>query len=394
MSRAGWLIAAVLFARASHSAGLPAPDRLAAEGFDHFYNLEYDQALADFQKEASVYPDSPEAFNHIAQTVIFRALYKAGALDTGFVADSNPFFHRPPMPMSAADRKLVEDSLARSMDLSGARLKRNPKDIGALYAMGVAHGLRADDAFLIKKAWIEALREVTAERKLHAKVLEIDPGIADARLIEGLHDYIVGSLVFPWKMIGFVAGFHGNKQTGIQTLKLVAEQAKENRVDAAIILEAILRREHRPAEALPFITNLAGRYPRNFLFRLERVQLYGDMGDKTKALAEISAIERLKRTDAPGYDKLSEAKIHFVRGSLLFRFGDLDQALEELKLADGSGGIDHRSSAVAWLHTGQIYDLKRQRQPADAAYREAMRAFPHSDISSQAKHYISSGYTR
>lgn len=370
-------------------------DKFAQDGFEHFYNLEYDEALADFRQETAAYPSSPDAFNHVAQAVIFRAMFRAGALDTGFVSDSNPFFHRPALPMSEADRKLMLDSLTHSMELAGAALKRNPNDIGALYAMGVAHGMRADYAFLVKKAWIETLRETTTERKLHNKITEIDPSVTDALLIQGLHDYVVGSLVFPWKMIGFVAGFHGDKETGIRTLNLVSEQGKINRVEATFFLEAILRREHRPAEAIPLITNLIQDYPRNFLFRLEKAQLYGDMGDKAKAFEAISDVEQLKRSDAPGYSKLSEAKVHFVRGNLLFRFGELDPALGELKMAtEQTPQIDHRSSAVAWLHTGQIYDLKMQHQPAAQAYEAAIRAFPNSDIASEAKHYISSGYTR
>ena len=44
-------------------------------------------------------------------------------------------------------------------------------------------------------------------------------------------------------MLGFIAGYHGDRERGIQTLRLVAEKGSINRSDAAVVLCAILRRE-------------------------------------------------------------------------------------------------------------------------------------------------------
>ena len=54
----------------------------------------------------------------------------------------------------------------------------------------------------------------------------------DARLVQGLHDYIVGSLPWGWRMLGFLVGIHGDKEKGIRTVQDVAENGKLNRVDA------------------------------------------------------------------------------------------------------------------------------------------------------------------
>ena len=51
-----------------------AQDPLVLPGFQHFYNLEYDEALAAFKNEAAEHPDSPDPRNHIAQAIIFTVL--------------------------------------------------------------------------------------------------------------------------------------------------------------------------------------------------------------------------------------------------------------------------------------------------------------------------------
>src|ERR1017187_1829145 len=61
----------------------------SCKGFDYFYNLEYDKALREFGATQQVHPDDPFAVNHILSTVIFKELYRIGALDTeAYAADS------------------------------------------------------------------------------------------------------------------------------------------------------------------------------------------------------------------------------------------------------------------------------------------------------------------
>lgn len=295
-------------------------DPLADPGFQHFYNLEYDEALNSFIKDAARNPSSPDACNHIAQTIIIRQMYRSGALESDLVTGgTNSFLKRPKLVLSPADDQQFSASLSRAMDLANARIEKNPKDTGALYALGVSHALRANYDSLVRKAWMDTLRDVTAARKLHNRVTEIDAGFVDARLIEGLHDYVIGSLPMHWKMLGVVAGFHGDRARGIRTLRLVAEQGRVNRIDAAMVLAAIYRREKKPAEAIPLLRDLIPRVPRNYLLRLELADMYGDLGDRSNALAAMDEVEKLKRSNAPGYQKLPDDKIRTARERLLAR---------------------------------------------------------------------------
>jgi hypothetical protein len=69
----------------------------------------------------------------------------------------------------------------------------------------------------------------------------------------------VGSLPFAYKLLGFLVGFRGDKETGIRTLRLVAQKGHFNRVDAEVLLAAIYRRERRAKDALPLLADLIRR---------------------------------------------------------------------------------------------------------------------------------------
>jgi tetratricopeptide (TPR) repeat protein len=241
---------------------------VAQPGFEHFYNLEYDDALTAFSAQAELNPSSPDAFNHIAQTVLWKEMYRAGMLSSEFVGGTQ-FVHQPKLVLTAGQQKQFYDALNHAMNLSQEKLAADPNDESALYSIGVSYGLRANYSFVVKKAWRDALKDATAARKAHARLTELDPTFVDAELTQGVNDYIVGSLPFQWKMLGFLAGFHGDKQRGMRTLKEVGDHGRMNRVDAMALLAALYLREHRPAEAIPVLTELTEEFPKNPILKVE-----------------------------------------------------------------------------------------------------------------------------
>jgi hypothetical protein len=237
-------------------------------GFAQFYNLEYDRALAIFQEEAAHQPSSPGPDNHIAQTVLYRQMYHAGMLSSDFFSGMK-LLHQPKLPLSDADETLFHDSLNRAMSLCQEKLTANPNDTDALYALGVSYGLRANYDFIVKRAWMDALKDASEARKLHRHVTELDPDFIDAKLTQGVYDYVVGSLPLHWRLLGFLGGFHGNKKRGIRTLAEVGEQGRRNRVDALVLLAAIDLREKEPDQAIPVLTELTQSFPANPLLQVE-----------------------------------------------------------------------------------------------------------------------------
>jgi len=256
----------------------------AQPGFEHFYNLDYDEALASFSAQAVETPTSADAYNHIAQTILYKQMYRSGLLSSDFIGGTK-FMHTPKMPFSAEDDKAFHDALDRAISLSQERIALNPNNTAALYSLGVSYGLRANYTFAVKKAWVEALHDATAARKAHLRVTTLDPDFIDAKLTQGVNDYVIGSLPLQWKLMGFLGGYRGNKQRGIRTLKEVGEQGRLNRVDAMVLLAALYLREKRPDDAIPVLTELTQTFPRNPLLKVELDKALAATGGSLPAVA-------------------------------------------------------------------------------------------------------------
>lgn len=364
-------------------------------GYEHFYNLEYPEAIADFERAIAQHPDDPELHNHLAQTLVFQEMYRDGALESELVSGNNAFLRRPRLnPSPEMERRFLSE-LSRAMALAQARLRKNPNDAPAMYALGISYGLRSNYYWIVKKAWRESLKDATAARRLHNRVSELQPANVDARLVQGLHDYLVGCLPWGWRMLGFMVGIHGDKEKGIRTVQEVAQKGQDNRLDAEIFLCALYRRENQPARAVPLVEDLIRRFPRNYLLRLELSQMYSMAGDKTRAMAAVEEVEQLKTTHAAGYDRVPWEKIWFQEGTIQFWYREFGKAEENLwKTSHSSVEIDLNTEVFAWLRLGQTYDLTGRRTQALDAYRKAIAAAPDSDGAAEAKRYLAAPYRR
>jgi tetratricopeptide (TPR) repeat protein len=372
-----------------------AQEDLVRQGFDHFYNLEYEECIADFQRAIGQKPDDPELHNHLAQAIVFREMFRNGALESELVSGTNSFLRRPKMNPSAETERWLLSEVARSMSLAQARLQKEPRDTAAMYALGIGYGLRSNYYWVVKKAWRDSLRDATAARRLHNRVEEIEPGNVDARLVEGLHDYIVGSLPWNWRMLGFLVGIHGDKQQGIRIVQDVAQHGSKNRVDAEIFLGALYRRENQTRRAIPLVEDLIRRFPRNFLLRLELSQMYSMAGDPTHALEAVEEVARLKTGHAPGYDRVPWEKVYFQEGTIQFWYNDLDRALQNMqRVTAKANDLDLNTGVFAYLRMGQIYDLTHRRQQALDAYRKAIAFAPEADAAQESRKYLSAPYRR
>ncbi len=372
-----------------------AADTLVDRGYDHFYNLEYDQALADFDQAIAKDPNNPDLHNHAAETVVFREMFRDGALESELVTGNNSLLRRAKLNPSAETKKRFLSEIQKALDLEQVRIHRNPNDADALYAMGITYGLRANYYFLVEKAWVDALHDSTTARKMHNRVSELQPQNVDARLVQGLHDYVLGSLPSIYKMFGFLIGFHGDKAKGIRTVEDVAAHGSLNRVDAEIFLAAICRREHQPAKALPLVESLIGRFPRNYLLRFEQAGMYSGIGDGKKAVAAVQQVAQLKTQGSPGYARVPWETIYYHLGTIQFWYNDLNDALVNMqKVTAHADEVDLNTGVLAWMRVGQIYDLTQRHSLAVEAYRKAMAYAPDAEAARESRRYISSPYRR
>jgi tetratricopeptide (TPR) repeat protein len=387
------LAAAILLGAAL--ATLPGIDPESVRGFDHFFNLEFEQAIGVFRSTITAQPQAAGPRNHLAQAILYRELLKAGALETELVTGGNAFLRREKMNPSLADEAEFDQAIADAMRLSQAALDKNSADTAALYTMGVAYGLRGNYNFLVRKSWVAALKDATQCRKLHNRVTEIDPSLVDARMTQGVHDYIIGNLSWTYRALGFVVGFRGDRVEGIRTVERVWREGSFNRSEAGVLLATVYRRERRSADAVRVLESLIHQYPRNYLFWFELGQMYSDLGNKDKALAAIDEVEKLKRLNTPALAAMPLEKVYYFRATVQFWYRDLDNAAVNFqRVTAKASDLDLNTGVTAWMRFGQTYDLLGRRNEALQAYRKAIDYAPGSYRAKESEAYLRSPYQR
>jgi len=358
-------------------------------GFEHLYNLEYDQAVREFDIASKAHPDDYNATNHLLSAVLFRELFRIGALDTELYA-KNSFLTSKQFPIDAKRQSEIKALIERAFQLEEAQLKNNPNDVSAIYARGVTRGMKATYIGLVEKAWLAALRTAVGARKDHERVLELDPKFSDAKMVVGIHNYVLGSINFAVRTAASVVGLSGSKKKGIQYLSEAGEGGGESSVDARIALSLFLRREQRYPEALKLVGGLEAAFPRNFLFRLENANLMNAAGQGSEAVA---AYRRLINDSKAGMFAESRMEMaYYQMGEALRGQHDFKGAAEAYDAVQQFKAADPDLRQRAELAAGEMYDILNNRDQAVEHYQAAIAVAQGSERAELARKHLKQPY--
>lgn len=366
-------------------------DAVTRSGFDHFYNLEYDKAIRDFESAQQAHPDDPFAVNHTLEAVIFKELFRTGALDTEAYAGDNFLTKKPTAPPDPKVHDRVKQLSDQALALSQARIDKNPDDVDALYARGVTRGMRATYAGIAEKAWFSALRSAVGARHDHERVLELDPKYVDTKVLIGTDLYIVGSLNWPTKIAASIAGISGNKQKGLDYLRQASTEAhSEVASDAQIVYALFLRREQRYDEALRVVALMQSEFPRNALVAAEYAHLLNAAGHGQQAIAAYRKVLANCRSNA--YSSCRIEVPAYGLGEALRGQRQYQEAAEAYEMAANSSTADPDLRQKATLAAGQMYDVLQKRDSALEKYRAVVAENSTSGSADLARHYMKEAY--
>lgn len=245
----------------------PQLDKLRADGYEALYNLDYEGARRHFNKMIEVAPDNPVGPQSLAASLWIQQLNESWELKSTLYIDK-AYTHGK----EKTDQRQVEEFkkwTRRAKQLAQARLRRDPRDVEALYFLGAAEGLEAAYSAAVERKYMAALRAAEDAVDHHRKVLELSPKFYDAELTIGLQDYVIGSLPLPVKMLAGTFGVRGSKKRGLGALEKVARDGHWGRDVARVLLVDLYKREKRWDDAIATTRDLSTRYPRNYLFKLQ-----------------------------------------------------------------------------------------------------------------------------
>ncbi len=392
MGRFPRAVAGALFFCLLASFAAAAPDDPAAltkSGFNRYYMMDYDGAIRDFERAAAARPDDPFAVNHLLSAVLFRELYRAGALDTSLYSN-NSFLDRRQFPIDPAARQRILQLTDRALELAAARLRSNPRDVDGLYARGVTRSLRATYIGLVEKSWYAALKSAWGARSDHEEVLKLSPGYADAKNVVGIHEYISGSLPFFVKVLAQLTGHGGSKQKGLSYLAEAGAHGKETSVDARIMLAVFLRREQRFLEALEVVRGVSAAHPRNFLLALEEANILNDAGRGAEAIAAYRKVLDAGRAGTYFEPHLELAA--WGLGESLRGQRQNAAAAEAYESVLTFSRTEPELRRKATLAAGEMYDLLEKRDLALERYNAVIAAQPESSQAQTARKRLQRPY--
>ena len=364
-------------------------DPLNQIAFEHYYNLDHDAAIQDFEKIAARHPKDPFALNHLISAIQVRELYRMGAMNTGEYSNDS-FIGQAHRPADPAQKERIKQLVEQAEKLEEAELSRNPNDVDMLYARGVTRGQFALYTALIERAWFSSLRNAVGARRDHERVLELNPQYTDAKLVVGAHNYVMGSLTFAVRMAVSLAGLSGDKGKGLRYLADCYHANGETSVDAGIILMVFLRREHRYGEALQIAESLGPRFPRNYLLPLEAANLLRVSGKSEEAEEKYRWVWQNGREGKYG-------NLHYEIAALAL--GDLLRSEKKYQAAAGAyelvgevSGADPELQQKANLGAGEMYDQLQKRDLAVKKYEAVVATNSGNAEADKARKRIKDAY--
>jgi hypothetical protein len=364
-------------------------DPLNQAAFEHYYNLDYDAAIQDFERILARHPSDPFAVNHLLSSVQVRELYRMGAMNTGDYANDS-FIGQAHRPADSAQKERIKQLVAQAEKLEEAELARNPNNADMLYARGVTRGQFALYTALIERAWFSSLRNAVGARRDHERVLELDPHYTDAKLVVGAHNYVMGSLSFAVKMAVALAGLSGDKEKGLHYLNDAYHGDGETGVDSGVVLMVFLRREHRYGEALQIAGAIGPRFPRNYLLPLEEANLLRASGKNDAAEGQYRRVWQNGRDGKYGslHYEIAAAGL----GDLLRNQKKYQAAAAAYELVGEVTGADPELLQKANLGAGEMYDQLQKRDLAVKKYEAVVATNSGNAEADRARKRIKDAY--
>lgn len=361
-------------------------ETLRITGSEALFNLDYETARKSFKEMAQAFPNYPAGPQFLADSLWIETLYQTRRLQSSLYGGDDSFYSTSDDKVDPAIVDQFRSLTRQARLLAEARLKEYPRDTEALYFMGAIQGLKASFEEAVERRHFAALKDGSDAVDRHREVLKLDPSYHDAEITIGLYDFTVGSLPLPVKLIAGVAGFRGSKKRGLATLERVTREGRWIRDEARTLLIVLYTREKRYAEAAAIGKELAAKYPRNYLYRLEAADalVYQAAFERAANMNIAPATTAIENEAFATFDSLLKDKvvrdsaarafdlIHFKYGEALMTAGLYDRAAKEFLAAAEVPAAQQGLATMAHLYAARALDLAGKRNDALTQYRSVL----------------------
>ncbi|HJZ82457.1 MAG TPA: hypothetical protein VKD91_18990 [Pyrinomonadaceae bacterium] len=381
-------------------------ETLRLAGSEALFNLDYEAARKNFKEMAVAFPNYPAGPQFLADTLWAETLYQTRRLQSSLYGSDDTFYSTSD---DKVDPKVVDEfrTLTRqARQLTEARLKQYPKDVEALYFMGAIEGLKASFEEAVERRHFAALKDGSDAVDKHREVIKLDPSYRDAEITIGLYDYTVGALPLPVKITAGMFGFRGSKKRGLATLERVSKEGNWVHDEAKTLLIVLYTREKRFGEAAAYAKELAAKYPRNYLYRLETADALVSQAALEREANHSTTITATETEAFATFDSLLKDKavrdtavrfldlIHFKYGEALMTAGLYERAAREFLASADAPAAQPGMATMAHLYAARSLDLAGKRNDALVQYRAVLARPNVYDAHDQAQAGLKEAYKK
>jgi hypothetical protein len=239
------------------------------------FHGRYDEASRQFLDLARKYPESPAGDFYQAVTLTWKS-YVDAKLEQGSRQHDR------------AIEELLASTVKKAEAIKARASKAGPDEVESLYYLGSAYAIRSRISLYQNHA-IPAARFARIAQQHFDGLIKIEPGNADAYFASGNIYYRAG-LLKDSPLGNLAAGVlgakwlpAGDRQRGLDYLKIAAEKGPLTAVDAKLaLIEIYTFTESRFIEALPIARELQSKYPDNQTFARHLLKIYIGLKDRAK----------------------------------------------------------------------------------------------------------------
>jgi hypothetical protein len=245
------------------------------QGYRLLYEQEFLQAREVFEKWAEQHPSEPFGQVSIAASFLFEEFFLQHVLTSEYFLDDKRFLGGITGTPNPARMQGFEDACGRARSLSSKRLKAQPRDPEALYALTLCAGMQSDaDSMLLRKHY-DALKHLKEANSNAETLLRDHPDAFDAYVAPGVAYYVIGSLSSSARFVLWFGGIHGDKQLGMSEVQKTADNGHYLKPFAQILLALSARREKQEVLAQKNLKELTEEFPGNSVYDTEYEKAMG-----------------------------------------------------------------------------------------------------------------------
>jgi tetratricopeptide (TPR) repeat protein len=245
------------------------------QGFRLLYEQKFSDARVVFQKWVDQNPTEPFGQVAIAASYLFEEFYLQNVLTSDYFLNDKRFLGGITGTPDPGRMKGFEEAVARVRALTAKRLKANPRDAEALYAITLCAGMQSDADSMLMKRHYDALKHIKEANANAELLLRERPDAYDAYVAPGVAYYVIGSLPGSARFLLWFGGIHGDKALGMAEVQKTADNGHYLKPFAKILLALSARREKQTALAIKNLKELTEEFPGNLVYETEYAKALG-----------------------------------------------------------------------------------------------------------------------